>query len=160
MFHKPEGGTRRPFPQSRTVGLVEVGAHAVVAVSIGTIRTGERELATALTDSLTPEMLVVADRGFYSFDMWRNYRCAGAQLLWRLWAGVRLPVLEVLPDGSYLSEITNQARGSKTRISADKIDDLRLATHIRVRVVEYQIDGHTDTGEPGSTDEIRAVSVA
>lgn len=151
VFHKPEGGTRRPFPQSRTVGLVEVGTHAVVAVSIGTIRTGERELATALTDSLTPEMLVVADRGFYSFDMWRDYRSTGTQLLWRLWAGVRLPVVEVLPDGSYLSEITNQARGSKTRIDADRIGDLRLATHIRVRVVEYQIDGHTDTGEASET---------
>ena len=46
VFHKPEGGTRRPFPQSRTVGLTEIGTHAVVAVKIGTIRTGERELAT------------------------------------------------------------------------------------------------------------------
>jgi Insertion element 4 transposase N-terminal/Transposase DDE domain len=108
VFHKPEGGTRRPFPQSRTVGLTEVGTHAVIAVTIGTIRTGERELAKALLDSITPDMLVVADRGFYSFDLWRDYRCTGADLLWRLSAGVRLPVLNRFPDGSYLSEITNQ----------------------------------------------------
>lgn len=113
VFHKPEGGTRRPFPQSRTVGLVEIGSHAVVAVQIGTIRTGERELAGALTGALTPDMLVVADRGFYSFDLWRAYHRTGAQLLWRMSAGVRLPVLAVLPDGSYLSEITNQARVSR-----------------------------------------------
>ena len=148
VFHKPEGGTRRPFPQSRTVGLAEIGTHAVVAVQIGTIRTGERELAGALTGSLTPDMLVVADRGFYSFDLWRDYRSTGAELLWRLWATVGLPVLEVLPDGSYLSEITNQARGAKTRISADNIADITLATHIRVRVVEYRIDGHIASGEP------------
>ena len=151
VFHKPEGGTRRPFPQSRTVGLVEIGTHAVVAVKIGTIRTGERELAAALTGSLSPDMLVVADRGFYSFDLWRDYRRGGAQVLWRAWTGVRLPVLEVLPDGSYLSEITNQARVSKTRIDADKIDDLSLATHIKIRVVEYQIGGHT--GQEDDTSE-------
>ncbi len=151
VFHKPEGGSRRPFPQSRTVGLVEIGSHAVVAVQIGTIRTGERELAGALTGALTPDMLVVADRGFYSFDLWRSYRRTGAQLLWRMSAGVRLPVLAVLPDGSYLSEITNQARVSKTRIDAENIGDLSLATHIRVRVIEYQIDGHTDDGTPSET---------
>lgn len=154
VFHKPEGGTRRPFPQSRTVGLTEIGTHAVIAVQIGTIRTGERALAGALTGSLTPDMLVVADRGFYSFDLWRDYRSTGAELLWRLWATVRLPVLEVLPDGSYLSEITNQARGAKTRISADNIDDIQLATHIRVRVVEYQIDGHHESAEPSETFRI------
>jgi hypothetical protein len=154
VFHKPEGGTRRPFPQSRTVGLTEIGTHAVVAVKIGTIRTGERELAGALTGSLTPDMLVVADRGFYSFDLWRDYRSTGADLLWRLSAGVRLPVLEVLPDGSYRSEITNQPRGSKTRISADNIADIQLATHVPVRVVEYQVEGHTDTGEPSETFRI------
>ena len=154
VFHKPEGGTRRPFPQSRTVGLTEIGTHAVVAVQIGTIRTGERQLAGTLTGSITPDMLVVADRGFYSFDLWRDYRSTGAELLWRLWATVRLPVLEVLPDGSYRSEITNQARGSKTRISADKITDIRLATHIPVRVVEYQVDGYTESGEPSETFRI------
>ena len=153
-FHKPEGGTRRPFPQSRTVGLTEIGTHAVVAVKIGTIHTGERELASALLGSLTPDMLVVADRGFYSFDLWRDYRTTGADLLWRLSAGVRLPVLEVLPDGSYRSEITNQARGSKTRISADNIADIRLATHIPVRVIEYQIEGHAESAGPSETFRI------
>lgn len=154
VFHRPEGGTRRPFPQSRTVGLTEVGTHAVIAMKIGTIRTGERELAQALLDSITPDMLVMADRGFYSFDLWRDYRFTGADLAWRLSAGVRLPVLNGFPDGSYLSEITNQPRGSKTRISADRIADIRLATHIPVRVVEYQVTGHTQSDKPSETFRI------
>jgi hypothetical protein len=154
VFHKPDGGTRRPFPQSRTVGLTEAGTHAVIAVTIGTIRTGERELAQALLDSITPDMLVVADRGFYSFDLWRDYHFTGADLLWRLSAGVRLPVLNRFPDGSYLSEITNQPRGSKTRIPADKIADIRLATHLPVRVVEYQVVGPTQSEEPSETFRI------
>lgn len=150
-FPKPEGGTRRPFPQSRTVGLTEIGTHAVIAARIGSIHNGERELAHHLVSSLSADMLVVADRGFYSFDLWRAYRASGAQLLWRVWAGVRLPVLELLPDGSYRSEITNQPRPSKTRIDADKINDITLATHIGVRVIEYQIDDHTDTGQASET---------
>ena len=37
-YGKPEGGTRRPFPaDSRTVGLAEAGARAVIAVQLGTI---------------------------------------------------------------------------------------------------------------------------
>jgi hypothetical protein len=67
---------------------------------------------------------------------------------------VRLPVLEVLPDGSYRSEITNQARGSQTRISADNIADIRLATHVPVRVIEYQIEGHAESAGPSETFRI------
>jgi Insertion element 4 transposase N-terminal/Transposase DDE domain len=112
VFHKPEGGTRRPFPQSRIVGLTEVGTHAVIAVTIGTIRTGERELAQALLDSITPDMLVVADRGFYSFDLWRDYRFGGADLLWRLSAGVRLPVLHRSPDTGHICQRSPTNRGA------------------------------------------------
>lgn len=138
-FHKPEGGTRRPFPQTRIVGLTEIGTHAVIDLEIGSIRTGERELAGPLTRSLTDDMLLIADRGFYSYDLWRDYLSSGSHLLWRLWSSVRLPVLQVLPDGSYLSEITNQERKSRTRIDAGNVDDIMLATHIPVRVVEYRV---------------------
>jgi hypothetical protein len=153
-FPKPESSTRRPFPQARTVGLTEVGTHAVVAVEIGTVHTGERELARALLGSLTPDMLVMADRGFYGFDLWRQYRFSGAELLWRVTTNLQLPALEVFPDGSYRSEITNQNRARKTRISADNIDDIRLATHIGVRVVEYQVQGHTEAAAASETFRI------
>jgi len=36
-YGKPEGGTRRPFPQLRVVGLSECGSHALVAAAPGTI---------------------------------------------------------------------------------------------------------------------------
>jgi hypothetical protein len=153
-FPKPESTTRRPFPQARTVGLTEVGTHAVVAVEIGTVHNGERELARALLGSLTPDMLVMADRGFYGFDLWRQYRFTGAELLWRVTTNLQLPALEVFPDGSYRSEITNQNRARKTRISADNIDDIRLATHIGVRVVEYQVQGHTEAAAASETFRI------
>lgn len=150
-YDKPTGGTRRPFPQTRTVGLSEVGTHALVAVELGTMHDGERALAGALTSRITDDMLILADRGFYSFDLWRDYLGTGAALLWRLWSTVRLPVLQVLADGSYLSEVTNQPRGAHTRISLHLAPHPRYATHIPVRVVEYRVDGHRDPGGQSTT---------
>lgn len=97
------GGTRRPYPQVKIVGLGECGTHAITDASIGSLRQGERELADKLTASLEPDMLVTADRGFFSYQLWLAYMLTGADLLWRLTKTTRLPVLQVLPDGSYLS---------------------------------------------------------
>src|SRR5680860_443197 len=43
VYEKSDGGTRRPYPQVRIVGLGEAGTHAVVAAEIGSMRQGERE---------------------------------------------------------------------------------------------------------------------
>lgn len=148
--NEPDDDTPRPFPQIRTLALAEVGTHAIVTLAMGTIYQGERELAAALTGTIDPDMLITADRGFYSFELFREYLSTGCHLLWRLSSSTILPVLRALPDGSYLSEIHPAGmRNSRTRIHADNIDDIRLATHIAVRVIEYQIDGHTDEhGQP------------
>ena len=143
VYDKPAGRTRRPYPQVKIVGLGEAGTHAVIDAEIGSIRHGERDLAEALTRSLSTDMLVVADRGFFSYQLWRTYLLCGAALLWRLSKTTQLPVLQVLPDGSYLSEIKNVKGPGKARIALDRVADPMLATHIPVRVIEYQID----TGE-------------
>jgi hypothetical protein len=155
-FPRP-GGVRRPFPQTRVVGLSEVGTHAVIGVEIGTMRTGERELAEGLVRLVGPGMVVVCDRGFFSFDLWRTYLATGTQLLWRISASNRLPVLQPLADGSYLSEITNQNSRSKTRIAAADVDDITLATHIPVRVVEYRVETTDDNDSP-QTETFRLVT--
>lgn len=134
------GDTHRPYPQVKIVGLGECGTHALIDAQIGSIRVGERELAGPLTCSVQPDMLVTADRGFFSYALWRTYLLAGAQLLWRLTKTTHLPVLQILPDGSYLSEIKSFRGPGHTRIPIGKIADPMLATHIPVRVIEYQID--------------------
>lgn len=147
-YPKAVGGTRRPYPQVKIVALGECGTQAVLHAQIGSISTGERELAQQLTRSIEPTMLVLADRGFFSYDLWVTYRRTGAHLAWRVTKTMILPVLAPLPDGSYRSEIIKPGTG-KARIDADRIEDLRLATHIPVRVIDYQID----TGEPDPDGE-------
>ena len=65
-------------------------------------------------------------------------------------------MLRVLPDGSYLSEITNQPARSRTRIPLDKVADPRLATHIPVRVVEYQVQ--TDPNDDTTSETFRIIT--
>ena len=50
----------------------------------GPCRTSERELVHNLINRLEPGMLVLADRGFYGFDMWTRAAARGADLLWRV----------------------------------------------------------------------------
>ena len=138
-FPKPGSGENSPFPQARVVALSECGAHAVVAAAIGCVEDGERQLAEEVLHAFAPGMLVLADRGFYSYRLWREVLATGAQAAFRVAKTVHLPVLEVLPDGSYLSEVHLPNVG-KARIDADRVEDVRLATHARVRVVEYTVD--------------------
>ena len=128
------------------VGLSECGSHALVAAAPGTIYQGERELARKLRDRISPDMLIIADRGFHSYELWREFLATGAALLWRAWSTITLEPISVLNDGSYLAEISNKSsRSSATRIPLSSVPanphpaNPHLATHIPVRIVEYQI---------------------
>jgi hypothetical protein len=54
---------------------------------------------------LDPDMLVLADRGFYSFKLWHIDCGSRAKLLWRVNSTLKLPAQQVLADGSYLSTV-------------------------------------------------------
>ena len=148
-FGRPAGVTRRPFPQLQVIGLAECGTHAVIAAETGTVSVGEREIAEKLAHALEPGMLLMADRGFYSFQLWGEFLTTGADLLFRIASGVKLPPGKVLPDGSYLSEISSRkVRSSSYRIPLAAVGDPREATHIPVRVVEYTVTGTPEDREP------------
>jgi hypothetical protein len=111
-FPMPGRLAGHPFPQAQVVGLGECGTHAVVAAEIGTLEVGERELAGKLAPSMEPGMLVIADRGFFSFALWADLMATGADLLFRLASPVKLVPSKVLDDGSYISEpLEEHARG-------------------------------------------------
>jgi hypothetical protein len=145
------GRSLSPFPQVRAVGLAECGTHAIVAVAFDSWKIYERELLGRIMRAFEEGMLVLADRGFFSYDLWKEAVATGADLVWRLAENVEVPVLERLPDGSYRSELLSSQlkkdlrRGRKRRIH----DDDRLP----VRVVEYMVDNRE-----GSTETIRLIT--
>ena len=96
------------FPQLRLVTLVACGTRALLAAAMGPCRgqgSGERALAARLLGGLRPGMLLLADRGFYSYRLWTAAAGTGAQLLWRAGNGMHLPVVRELPDGSWIERV-------------------------------------------------------
>lgn len=130
FFGRPgssRGQGRSAYPQARVAVLAECGTHAVFAAEVGPLSAHETVLAKGLFPALSEGMLLLADRGFCGLDLWRAARASGADLLWRVRSVVVLPVVTVLADGSYVSEIV-AAR-----------DKYRRADPERVRVVEYTL---------------------
>lgn len=115
------------FPQARVLGLVECGTHAVVAAGIAPYSRSEQAMAAELLPTkLTPDMLVLADRNFYGFKLWRIACASGAKLVWRVKANLKLAVHTMLADGSYLSTVF------------DSVDRARRSGQT-VRVIDYTL---------------------
>jgi hypothetical protein len=134
------------FPQLRVVGLGECGTHAIVAAELGPISAGERELADPLLDDVEQGMLVILDRGFYSYDLFTRARDTGADLLFRVTTSLRLPVLQRLGDDSYLSAITPKSISTPASLGEARWRATKSQAII-VRVVEYQITDRDTNGE-------------
>jgi Insertion element 4 transposase N-terminal/Transposase DDE domain len=116
------------FPQAKCVALVECATHAILAATLGAYKTAEWSLCQAILPSLSSDMLCLADRGFAGYARWKEAAASGAQLLWRAKSNAQLPVLQRLPDGSFLSALypdeTSHRNGRKA---------------ISVRVIEYSL---------------------
>jgi Insertion element 4 transposase N-terminal/Transposase DDE domain len=170
-FGKPGGGRKHPaageapeqgkivgaYPQLRLVALVACGTRALLDAAFGPARgkgTGERELARQLLGSLQAGMLLLADRNFYSYQLWTAAAATGAQLLWRVKAGTHLPVLAELPDGSWLAHINDpravqarlQKNGKRRRRGSPLPPDTTPLRGITVRVIEFTLTVTTDDG--------------
>src|SRR5664279_686574 len=131
------GTNRSAFPKARVVAVAECGTHAFLTAEIDAYKVGERTLAQRLYPRLRRDELLVADRGFYSYQAWDTAAATGAALLWRAPTQLALPVVRVLPDGTYLSVVMEPAiRGTR-----------------RERILTAAKDGDDLTDHPDATDE-------
>jgi hypothetical protein len=118
------------YPQIRFVSLVENGTHVLFGSQMDGYRTSEITLAQAVLPHLRKDMLCLADRQFFGFELWRRARETGADLLWRMKKNMRMAAEKRLPDGSYLSHVYPSER------------DGRHKTNGRVlRVIDYRLEG-------------------
>jgi hypothetical protein len=157
------GDNRSAVPKARVVALAECGTHAFVAAEVDAYRVGEKTLAARLYPRLRTDELLTADRGFYSWPAWDSASATGAALLWRAPTQLSLPVIKVLPDGTYLTAlITPSIRGARRErllaaaraesdlsdinIVPDAFDQRGLPVIHLARVVEYDVPDRAGNG--------------
>lgn len=147
------GVDRSAFPKVRVVSVSECASHAVVDAEMGGIAgkgSGEQTLARRLYARLEPDWLLIADRNFYNWADWCAAADTGAQLLWRVKADLRLPVLKFTSDGAYLSVLINPKIRGKARLAlidaARAGHDLDPGQARMVRVVEYTVPDREGDG--------------
>jgi hypothetical protein len=129
-------GEQAAFPQARLVAVAECGTHAIFDAVLGAYTTGENTLARTLIDRLEPGMLVLADRGFCGFPLWKRAVATGADLLWRAMPNMKPKYVETLADGSWLAELRASANAGRT------------SERFTIRVIDYTIDdGRTNDME-------------
>ncbi len=123
------------FTQVRAVYLAECGTHAIVDAGFWPCQTSERVGGLRLLRSLTPDMLIMWDRGFHDFDMFQAVLRRHAHALGRLPAHVKPQRVRNLPDGSYLAYLYPSDYQRRKR-----------GEHLLLRIIEYTI---TDPALPG-----------
>lgn len=124
----PTGGR---LPQARVVALAECGTLALMGAECDSIAVGERTLFARLLPRLGPDMLLLADRGFPSYDLYVQTVATGTDVLWRVSASFALPILTRLADGTYLSQLRGR----------------RASERVTVRVIEYSVRDDEGTSE-------------
>jgi transposase IS4-like protein/DDE family transposase len=131
VFGRPRAGSRGDgaFPQIRKLSLVELGTHVEVALIVKPCRTGEHAMVDALLPYLTAQMLLLWDRGFFSYQQWKKLMTRGVHVLARVTSRLILRSIRTLADGSYMAKIYKNAYDRK-----------KDRDGIMVRVIRYTLD--------------------
>jgi hypothetical protein len=144
-FGRPgTGRASGAFPQLRLLALCELGAHAICGLNLKPCRRNEQVMVPALLDLLEPGLLLLWDRGFFSYALVRRVLTTGAHLLARVQNRLTLACQRRLADGSYLAKLYPSAG-----------DRRRDRNGLWVRVIEYT---HDDPHRPGRGERRRLIT--
>jgi len=144
-FGRPRSGRAAgAFPQARVLSLCETGSHVLWRSLIKPIRCGEITMARYLLRFLAPDMLLLWDRNFLSYDLVAQLGRQGAQLLARIKKNLVFQPIRRLGDGSYVAKLYRSAKDRRH----DK-------DGILVRIIEYTLD---DPRRPGHQEKHRLLT--
>jgi hypothetical protein len=130
------------YPQLKWVALNECGSRVIWAVNHGGTHVSEASLFEPLIARLLPGMLLLADRGFFRFDHWKQCVKQGCALIWRVKSSLILTPEKVLSDGTYLAYVSPSNKLCKSERATK-------GERILVRVIEYY-----PVFEDGSSGEV------
>ena len=136
-FGRPSGGDRGEgaFPQVRKLSLVELGTHVELAFLVKPCRWSEQAMLPSLLRQVARDMLLIWDRNFFSYDLWKTLNSREIKLLARVKANLVLQPIQRLSDGSYLAKIYRNAKARRHERGG-----------IVVRVMDYTLDDPQRTG--------------
>jgi len=157
------GANRSVMPKARVVAFAECGTHAFIAAEVAPYNIGESTLAARLYHRLRADELLTADRNFYSWPAWDAASATGAALVWRAPTKFDIPVIEILPDGTFLTVMVSpKIRGPRrdriytaARAGADITDPAQVPVAFDdrgqplahpARVIEYDIPDRVGGG--------------
>lgn len=123
------------FPQAQGVYLCECGTHVIFDAGFWPLHTSEHVGAQRLLRSVETGMLLMVDRGLYSYELVNTAVHQGAQVLCRLSSTLKPTWVEVLPDGSYLAYIFPADYARR-----------QAGERLLVRIIEYTLDDPTCPG--------------
>lgn len=145
------GANASAYPKLQVTAVVECASRSVVAAALGPCATGERTQAAGLTGAVGPGMLLLADSGFYSFELFNAFAERGADLAWRVGASVSVGLVRWLPDGSHLALIyrpglsaQRRARLAQTVTAGGQVP---AETARLVRVIDYTVPDRNPDGD-------------
>jgi hypothetical protein len=130
------------YPTLRLMTLVETGTRGLLGAVLGSAaERDEATLARRLLPLLGPGMLILLDRAFDAATFLGDIASTGAMLLARSKATRKPPVLEHLPDGSYLSRLDDlTVRIIEADLTMTGADGSRV--HDRYRLITTLTDHH------------------
>jgi hypothetical protein len=121
------------YPMLMLMALVETGTRGLVGAVFGPTSIGELAWAGRLLQLLGPEDLVLCDRAFDAQEFLFALHRTKAAFLVRAQASRTLPVLAVLPDGSFLTRLEDlKLRVICAQVSVTGADGTRLAMPYRL----------------------------
>jgi hypothetical protein len=129
-FGRPKGPRAdAAFPQIRKLSLVELGTHAELALVLKPSWRGEQPMVAGLLRHLHQGMLLLWDRNFFSYPLWKSLTGKKVHMLARVKCSLVLRPVEQLGDGSYLARIYRNA-----------YDRQQDRNGLLVRVIKYTLD--------------------
>jgi hypothetical protein len=108
---------------------VEVGTHVEIAVVLKRLACGETTAVEGLWKHIPKDALLLQDRGFFSYRLWKRALTEKVAVLARVKKGLILKPIKNLNDGSYLA-----------KIYPTSYDRQKDRNGVIVRVIRYKLD--------------------